>query len=249
MAGPFRPASPKTGFGRALRSKRTTTFEAIENLLAVPGSVREVSVASVVTVCDANGVDLQRRFASDRKHLYRRYLAYCLEDKILSEEENADLEHLRTLLHLEEKDVGAVHDEVAREVYGKAIQEVLADLEINAEEEAFLRRLRGELHLSDKLAADLLERGQYDAHDLALSQASSLDDDFAVYRAPSGEFTGRSDGTFEDAVSDALTKAQIAIPDLHWFEVVHIAGYVGEGKPKGWHVTVRCGLSPDSATS
>lgn len=246
MAGPFRSASPKSGFGRALRSKRATTFEAIENLLAVSGSVREVSVGSVVTVCDAQGVDLQRRFVSDRKHLYRRYLAHCLEDKILSEEENADLEHLRTLLYLEEKDVGAVHDEVAREVYGKAIQEVLADLEINAEEEAFLRRLRGELHLSDKLAADLLERGQYDAHDLALSQASSLDDDFAVYRAPSGEFTGRSDGTFEDAVSDALTKAQIAIPDLHWFEVVHIAGYVGEGKPKGWHVTVRCGLSPDS---
>ena len=249
MAGPFRPASPKSGFGRALRSKRATTFEAIENLLAVCGSVREVSIGSVATVCDAHGIDLERRFASDRKHLYRRYLAYCLEDKELSEEENADLEYLCILLHLEEKDIAGVHDEVAREVYGKAIQEVLADLEINGQEEAFLRRLRGELHLSDKVAADLLERGQHDAHDLALSQASSLDDDFSVYRAPSGEFTGRSDGTFEEAVADALAKAQIAIPNLHWFEVIHIAGYVGDGKPKGWHITVRCGLSPESSSS
>jgi flavin-binding protein dodecin len=247
VAGPFRRGSPKSGFGRALRSKRAATFEAIENLLAVSDSVREVGPGAVAQVGDAHGVDLSRRFASDRRHLYRRYLAYCLEDKVLSEEENADLQHLRTLLHLEEGDVAAVHDEVAREVYGKAIQEVLADLEIDAEEEAFLRRLRGELHLSEKVAADLLERGRYDAHDIALSQAASLDDDFSVYRAPSGEFTGRSEATFEEAIADALSKAQIAIPNLHWFEVVHIAGYVGEGKPSGWHVTVRCGLSPDDA--
>ena len=246
MAGPFRHAPARRGFGGTLRSKRTATFEAIENLLADSASLREISAADIDTACAAHAVDIARRFGSDRRDLYRRYLAYCLEDKALSESENADLLHLKALLHLDDADIAPVHDEVSQEVYGKAVREVLADLSIDADEEAFLRRLRGELHVPDAVAAHLLERGRFDAQDLALSQASSPDPVFASYRAPSGEFTGRSDQTFEAAVADALDKALIAIPGLHWFEVVQIAGYVGKGKPKGWHVTVRCGIAPES---
>jgi flavin-binding protein dodecin len=44
-----------------------------------------------------------------------------------------------------------------------------------------------------------------------------------------------------------LAKAVIAIPVLHWFEVTNISGYVGEGKPKGWHVTVRGGIEPETS--
>jgi flavin-binding protein dodecin len=244
VAEPFRPAGAKSGIRRALRSKRAGTFEAIENLLALSPRVRDVSRDAVAAVCAAHGVDLERSFLSERKHLYRRYLAYCLEDKVLSEDENLDLLYLRLLLELDEDDVKAVHDEVAQEVYGKALQEVLADLKIDAEEEAFLRRLRDELHVSDEAAADLLERGQYQARDTAVMRASSPDADFSVNRLSLGEFTGRSEASFEHAVADALEKARIAIPRLDWFEVMQIAGYVGEGKPSGWHVTVRCGRSP-----
>ncbi len=248
MAGPFRPAPARSGLGRAIRSKRAVTFEEIEDLFATSGSVREVSHTAVADLCKAHEIDLAHKFASDRKHLYRRYLAYCLEDKALSDEEYAELKHLRTLLYLRESDVAPVHDEVAREVYGKAIQEVLADLEIYAEEEAFLRRLQDELHVSEKDATDLRNRGQIRARDLALSRASAPDDDFSAHRVASGEFTGRSEDSFEAAVADALQKALIAIPRLHWFEVVQMAGYVGDGKPKGWHVTVRCGIQPTADT-
>jgi len=225
-----------------LRSKRASTFEAIEDLLATAERVRDVSPQAVDAVSQSNGVELESRFPSDRKHLYRRYLACCLEDRVLSEEENADLEHLRDLLHLTLADVGAVHDEVAEEVYGKAVTEVLQDLKISPVEDAFLRRLRGDLHLSDAVASDLLERGRQSARQVALTEASTLDPGFTARRAPLGEFVGRSDESFEDAVVDALSKAQIAIPRLHWFEVSNISGYVGDGKPKGWHVTVRGGI-------
>jgi flavin-binding protein dodecin len=244
VAEPFRSVPARSGFSRALHSKRATTFEALENLLAACHSVRDVTPAAVASISETHGVDLTHRFASDRKHLYRRYFAYCLEDKVLSEEENADLAHLQALLHLAADDLSAIHDEVAREVYGKAVEEVLEDLEIDAEEEAFLRRLRGELHLPDRVATDLLERGQLHARDLAVSRAASPDDNFSMYRVPAGDFTGRSDATLEAAVSDAIAKAQMAVPRLHWFEVIQIAGYVGEGKPKSWHVTVRCGIPP-----
>jgi flavin-binding protein dodecin len=236
-----------------------TTFEAIEDLLARAPGVRAVGVEAVHTACEDLavgveavhtacedlGADLRHKYLSDRKHLYRRYLAYCLEDKELSEEENADLQHLRFLLHLTMDNVAVVHDEVAREVYGKAIQEVLADLKLDPEEEAFLRRLRGELHLSEQVAAQLYTEGEYSARDRVLSKASAPDRLFLSHRAPAGEFTGRSTTTIEDAVAEALAKATVAIPSLHWFELTHIAGYVEEGQTRGWHVTLHAGVSAE----
>ena len=242
MAEPFRAASPKSKRGKSFRSKRASTFEAIEDLLATCDRVRDVSVHAVDELCNGQGVDLERRYASDRKHLYRRYLAYCLEDKELSEAENAELEHLRELLHLSMADLATVHDEVAQEVYGRAVEEVLADLKISTEEDVFLRRLRGELHLSETVATDLLERGRRKVLDGALREAAAVDPEFADHRIPAGDFVGRSDTSFEDAVADALAKATVAIPSLHWFEVANISGYVGEGKPRAWHVTVRGGI-------
>jgi flavin-binding protein dodecin len=222
-----------------------TTFEAIEDLFARAEGVRDVGAEAIRGVCEDLGVDLRQKYLSDRKHLYRRYLAYCLEDQELSEQENADLEHLRRLLHLAMDDVVAVHDEVAREVYGKAIQEVLADLKLDPEEEVFLRRLRGELHLPEKVAAKLLTEGERSARDRALSKASSRDHLFLSQHAPAGEFTGRSATTIEDAVAEALAKATVAIPSLHWFELRHIAGYVEEGRARGWHVILQAGVPPE----
>jgi flavin-binding protein dodecin len=246
VADPFRrSSSPGNGFGRALRSKRAATFEAVEDLLARAEGVRAVGVESIRDICEDLGVDFHRKYLSDRKHLYRRYLAYCLEDQELSEEENADLEHLRSLLHLAMDDVVAVHDEVSREVYGRAIQEVLSDLKLEPEEEAFLRRLRGELHLSEKVAEELYAEGRRSAHDRALKEASARDHLFLKHHAPSGSFTGRSATTIEDAVAGALAKASVAIPSLHWFELTNIAGYVEEGKTKGWHVVLRAGVDPE----
>jgi hypothetical protein len=222
-----------------------TTFEAIEDLLARAEGVRAVGVEAIRDMCEDLGVELRQKYLSDRKHLYRRYLAYCLEDQELSEQENADLEHLRSLLHLAMDDVVAVHDELAREVYGKAIQGVLEDLKLDPEEEAFLRRLRGELQLSEKAAGQLFAEGERSARDHVLRKASSRDRLFLTHHAPAGEFTGRSTTTIEDAVAEALAKATVAIPSLHWFELTHIAGYVEEGQAKGWHVILQAGVSPE----
>ena len=88
MADPFRTAPPPSGgFGRALRSKRVTTIEAIEDLFCRCDGLRSVTIEEVHGVGQNHGVELARKFKSDRKHLYRRYLMHCLEDQMLSEEE------------------------------------------------------------------------------------------------------------------------------------------------------------------
>jgi flavin-binding protein dodecin len=119
---------------------------------------------------------------------------------------------------------------------------VLSDLKISAEEEAFLRRLRSELKLSEAEAAVMLEAGRERMRDVALEQASTSDPEFSKPRAPIGQFVGRSDESLEQAVRDAVSKARLAIPRLHWFEVGNISGYVDDEGPKSWHVTVRGGI-------
>lgn len=247
MADPFRSApAAASGLGRVLRSKRVTTIEALEDLLACSERVRAVRAEDVTAVCAAAAVDLKRKFKSDRKDLYRRFLAHCLDDKVLTEEESADLQHLADLLHLEAREIAPIHEEIAQEVYGMAIQEVLEDLRLDPDEEAFLRRLQGELQISDDAAQRLYERGQSEARERAYSKAATRDDEFAQLRVPAGDFSGRSTSSLEMAVADALTKATIAVPKLHWFELTNISGYVENGKPESWHVTVRAGLKPGS---
>ena len=245
MAGPFRATTtPDDGGGSLLRSKRRRTFDALEDLLARSKAVRVLSIEAVRSLCDARGVDLARKYVSDRKHFYRRYLVHCLEDRELSEEENAELEHLRGLLHLGANDVGPIHDEVAEDVYGKAVAEVLGDLKIDSAEAAFLRRLQEQLAISARVAEELLAEGERKARDRVLTKAASRDADFVEYRAAAGQFTGRADN-LQDAVEDALGQASLAIPSLHWFELTHIGGYTEAGGVKGWHVTLRAGIRPE----
>jgi flavin-binding protein dodecin len=90
-----------------------------------------------------------------------------------------------------------------------------------------------------------MAEGERTARDDVLRKASSRDHLFLKHRAPAGDFTGRSSTTIEEAVAEALGKATVAIPSLHWFELTHIAGYVERGQTKGWHVILRAGVSPD----
>jgi flavin-binding protein dodecin len=246
MAEPFRAAPPPQGLTRALRSKRSTLLDGIEDLFASAGEVRSVAAASIRILCDGCGIDLQTKYLNDRKQLYRRYLVHCLEDKVLSEEESFDLKHLLGILHLSDADVAPVHEEVAREVYGKAIAEVLDDMKLDPDEETFLRRLRGDLQISEDVAQKLLQQGEQRMRDRKFSEASTGSMDFVRHLGAAGNFSGSSETSVEEAVADALSQASVVVPGLHWFEVTQIAGYVGEGNRPSWHVTIRAGLKSES---
>ena len=98
-----------------------------------------------------------------------------------------------------------------------------------------------------KKAERIYAEGRSEARSRAFSQAESRDPQFIEHHAAAGEFTGRADATLESAIQDALAKAALAIPSLHWFEVLEIAGYVTDGKTAGWHVTLRAGIRKDGS--
>jgi flavin-binding protein dodecin len=245
MALPFeRAESTPRGIG-VLRGRGSVTLSAIENLLAQAAGVREVTPAMVASLCEERRVDLTSRLARGRRQLYARYLKHCFEDRRLSDDERADLAHLRALLHLSPPELAAIQDQVAIEIYGEVVQEVLADFQIDDDELAFLTELRADLGLEEEKADRILEKGSADARMRARTHAQARDRHFVEHREPAGDFTGRSEESLEGAIQDALAKASLAVPKLHWFEVLEIAGYVSGGQASGWHVNVRAGIHKD----
>lgn len=246
MATPYKQAeSTNRGLGGLRRG--SITLAGIENLLAQAASVREVTPAMISKLCEERRIDLPNRLARGRRELYRRYLTYCFSDKLLSEQERADLSHLRSLLHLSVDELSAIHDEVAIEVYGEAVHEVLEDFQLDEEEDNFLRELRNELGLTDQTADRIFRDESSEAQFRAKSLAESRDRQFVAHRTAAGEFAGRSDTSFEGAIEDALASATLAIPRLHWFQVTEIAGYMADGKTTGWHITLQAGIQQEGS--
>jgi flavin-binding protein dodecin len=232
----------KRGAGRLGRSRRAGALDEIEALLAKAETIRSVTTEAVSSVCAGYGFDSPGRIPRNRARLYQCYLEHCFEDGKLSAEESADLAHLQALLQLGPKEIARAQEAVTDVVYGAAVAEVLDDLRLDPEEEVFLRQLRHDLAISDREAEHIFEKEKFDARRRAMFRATSRDPDLVNRKDAAGDFVGRSETSFEDAVATALEQATVAVPALHWFEVIEIAGYVKDGKTSGWHVTIRAGI-------
>jgi len=247
LAYPFDESGRADSHGRLLGRRKVEAAAAVEALLAKAGRVSDVGAADVAAACSRCGVDSARTLRKEFKALYGRYLDFCFEDRQLSTEESRDLEHLQQILQLGDADVSSVQDDVAISVYGSAVAEVLADLRIDAQEESFLKRLREELNLPQSKAERILEDHARDARSRAIHAATVADVTFIQRREPAGEFTGRSSAGLQAAVDNALGKAALAIPQLHWFEVTQLSGYVEDGAASQWYVVVQAGIRQENS--
>ncbi|SHE41911.1 hypothetical protein SAMN02745148_00402 [Modicisalibacter ilicicola DSM 19980] len=59
------------------------------------------------------------------------------------------------------------------------------------------------------------------------------------------ELTGSSATGIEDAVEQALAKANETLHDMRWFEVTETRGHIEHGRIAHWQVTIKVGLSLD----
>ena len=59
------------------------------------------------------------------------------------------------------------------------------------------------------------------------------------------ELVGASASSIEDAVVNALARAQKTIRNMRWFEVVETRGNIEDGKVNEWQVTVKVGFTLD----
>ena len=59
------------------------------------------------------------------------------------------------------------------------------------------------------------------------------------------ELIGSSPNGIEDAVKNALTRAEKTIRNMRWFEVTETRGHVENGKIDHWQVTLKVGFTLD----
>ena len=59
------------------------------------------------------------------------------------------------------------------------------------------------------------------------------------------ELVGASTTSIEDAVVNALARAQKTIRNMRWFEVVETRGQIADGKVNEWQVTLKVGFTLD----
>ncbi len=57
------------------------------------------------------------------------------------------------------------------------------------------------------------------------------------------ELAGSSSKSFDDAVSNAISKASQTLRDLHWFQVTETRGHIVDGAIAHWQVTIKVGFT------
>lgn len=59
------------------------------------------------------------------------------------------------------------------------------------------------------------------------------------------ELVGSSPTSIDDAVRNAIARAQKTVRNMRWFEVVETRGHIEDGKLAHWQVTVKIGFTLD----
>ena len=57
------------------------------------------------------------------------------------------------------------------------------------------------------------------------------------------ELTGSSSLGIQQAIENAVAKANEAIKNMRWFEVVETRGHIDKGKVAHWQVTIKVGYT------
>jgi dodecin len=57
------------------------------------------------------------------------------------------------------------------------------------------------------------------------------------------EMVGSSPSGFEDAITNALARAEKTVRNMRWFEVTETRGYIENGKVGHWQVTLKIGFT------
>jgi len=62
------------------------------------------------------------------------------------------------------------------------------------------------------------------------------------------ELVGTSTSGVEDAVNNALARADKSIKNMRWFQVTEMRGEIDQGKVNHWQVTLKVGFTVEDAS-
>jgi hypothetical protein len=126
----------------------------LNNLLA-SGPIQNLSKKDVSEIEKKYSLDLRLEFPLNLEEFYATYLNYCLSDRSLSDAEQATLQHLKTILSLNDRTIDSLHVRIGAVIYKRSFEEALADGRLTGSEKAFLDKLQTDIRLPKELAAKI----------------------------------------------------------------------------------------------
>jgi flavin-binding protein dodecin len=79
------------------------------------------------------------------------------------------------------------------------------------------------------------------AANAAVRSSAAVNPDHHIYRVI--ELVGTSEESIEDAISQAVARADSTLRNLRWFEVVRTSGHIDRGTVRHYQVTLKVGFT------
>jgi flavin-binding protein dodecin len=57
------------------------------------------------------------------------------------------------------------------------------------------------------------------------------------------ELTGSSKNSIEEAIQNAVVKANESVRNMRWFQMIDLRGHLDNGKVSHWQVTIKIGFT------
>jgi len=135
---------------------RHAAIAELTNALCDFPTVRELPADLLDLIGAKHQIKFREHCREELKQFYRQAVANYLCDDRLSDDERADLEHLRTVLNLSNFEAASVHEGIAKESYRTAVERALSDGAVTSEEKRSLKSLETDLGLSESTTREML---------------------------------------------------------------------------------------------
>lgn len=148
---------------RASFVQRLLQQEPIENALIEVNNLFANKAVSEITKNEIDLISLRYRiniskdFSLNMEEFYAVILNYALTDKKLTENEIADLEHLKYILDLDNKNIENISLLLGKDIYKQSVEEAIEDGRLSEKKKQFLSELENTLNLPKEIANNISE--------------------------------------------------------------------------------------------
>jgi hypothetical protein len=184
-----KPLEKRSIFDKLLKKDLPENMIIEVNNLFAGKPILEVTPDEINKIYMRYGAAVLARHQRGMLGYYHLYLQQCLEDKRLTEQEIAELAHLKILLGLSDRVIKQSHQSIVSRLYGAELARSLSDGSISYEEQQFLQELSDNLLLSHERTAAIME-------DQAEKRISDLLEDIMSDE----RITPEEEATYEDLV-------------------------------------------------
>lgn len=123
----------------------------INNLLAQK-PVKSITSDEIAKISKKYGLNIYHVFKKNIFEFYAVYLNDCLKNKNLSDDDNDELKHLKTLLRLSDDDTRIIHDKLAGTIYENSVEDAIEGGRLDDAKIGSLEKLQKQLRLSENIA-------------------------------------------------------------------------------------------------